>query len=368
MLPKDIENVVEESSRKLFQISKPPVRYYLLTDVMGRGLDEQLVQETLKECREYPLRKRLLETLRSDGTWPISKVRKAEEDAGPGPPIGWTYITMLRNLFELGEYRTSSDEGYVSESLEKILSWQTKEGYIVGPTTDLFPLPHYNGYALRTLTNFGMEDDPRVQRLIRWIFKTQRPDGGWTIPYLEDVKYLPQFKHMRMPAFMDKIRSGEVQRPNPDSFEDIPSCIWTTLMVVRGMCQSYSLPERPEVRRGFDLVLNNFFKRNYHSTFLRSERNWTKLKYPTYSGSGLCALDLLTWVGYGADDPRMEKPIKWLLSARSNDGFWSQSDRPHPYKDQWITEISLSVLSRYAQSIRGVPFGMRAELLRSRRA
>jgi len=368
MLLSEIDRVVQESARKLLQVSVPPVKYWLLVDTLGKDESDPLVQRTVAECMTYPPKARLLRTQREDGTWPISKVRKAEEDAGPGPPVGWTYITMLRNLFELGEYRTSSDEGYVSESLGRILSWQTKEGYIMGPTTDLFPLPHYNGYALRTLTNFGMEDDPRVQRLIRWIFKIQRSDGGWTIPYLEDVKYLPQYKQMRMQAFIDKIRSGEVQRPNPDSFEDIPSCIWTTLMVVRGMCQSYSLPERPEVRRGFDLVLNNFFKKNYHSTFQKSERNWTKLKYPTYSGSGLCALDLLTWVGYGADDPRMEKPIKWLLSARSNDGFWSQSDRPHPYKDQWITEISLSVLSRYAESIRGLPFGMRAELLRSCRA
>ncbi len=368
MLPKDIENIVEASSRKLLQISIPPVRYYLLTDVMGRSSNEPIVRKTLEECSDYPLRKRLLQTLQPDGTWPLSRQRKQSEERGPGPPIGWTYVMMLRNLFELGEYRASRGEGYISASLERILSWQTKEGFIAGPTTDLFPLPQYNGYALRTLMNFGMESDSRVQSLIRWILRTQRSDGGWTIPYIQDVRYLPQYRHMRMPVFMAKIRGGQVQAPNPESFEDIPSCIWTTLMVVRGLCQSYTLPERPEVRRGLDLVLDCFFKRNYHSTFLKSDKNWTTLKYPTYSGSGLCALDILTWAGYGADDPRMERPIKWLLSARSNDGFWNQSDRPHPYKDQWITEISLSILNRYAQSLRGAPFGIRAELLRSRGA
>lgn len=368
MLLKGVEDVVEVSSRKLLQISIPPVRYYLLTEVMGRDTDELLVQETLRECQEYPLKKRLLESLRPDGTWPISRQRRQAEERGPGPPIGWTYITMLRNLFELGEYRASRREGYVSASLERILSWQTKEGFIKGPTTDLFPLPHYNGYALRALTNFGMEADSRVQRLIKWLFKIQRNDGGWSIPYLEDAKYAPQYRQMRMRVFMDRIKRGEVQKPDPKSFDDVPSCVWTTLMVVRGMCQSYSLPVRPETRRGFDFVLNNFFKNNYHSTFLKSDKNWTKLKYPTYFGSGLCALDLLTWAGYGANDPRMEKPIAWLMSARSNDGFWNQSDRPHPYKDQWITEISLGILRRYAQSIRGVPFGMKAELSGRRRS
>ena len=45
----------------------------------------------------------------------------------------------------------------------------------------------------------------------------------------------------------------------------------------------------------------------------------------------------------------MDKPIRWLLGARSKDGFWSQSDRPHPEKDLWITEVALSVLARYSR-------------------
>jgi hypothetical protein len=364
MLAAELERVVEESSRKLFQIAKPPVRYFLLTDIMGMTNDDALVQQTYAECRRYPPRLRLLNALRDDGTWPISRQRRLAEERGPGPPVGWTYATMLRNLHDLSDYMTTPDEGHVTASLEKILSWQSKEGFIPGPTTDLFPLPHYNGLAMRSFVRFGMEYDDRVLKIVRWLSRTQRADGGWLIPYLEDVKYLPQYRDMPMKDFMNLLEKGNLVGYNPDDFRDVPSCIWTTMMVVRGLGQSFKLADSKAVARGADFVLNHFFKKNNHTAFLRSASNWTRLKYPTYNGSGLCALDLLTWLGYGSDDPRMEKPIRWLLGARSADGLWAQSDRPNPEKDQWISETAISVLSRYAQSLRHVPFGRDAEMLK----
>lgn len=365
-LQKDIERIVEETTGKLFQISIPAIRYYILTDIMGRAEDDAIVVKTRRECAQYRPRVRLLETLRPDGTWPLSRQRRLAEEKGPGPPIGWTYTTMLRNLYDLGEYQTAAAEGYVQACLEKILSWQTEDGYIPGPTTNLFALPHYNGYAIRMLMKFGMVGDPRVRRLFSWLLSLQRPDGGWVIPYIEDMKYLPQYKQMRTPDFMNLIADGSVPKYAPRDYYQTPSCVWTTLMVIRGLTHDIRSSRNRQVLRGADYVLDHFFKKNHHATMLRSEANWTKLKYPTYLGSGLCALDILTHIGYGADDSRMERPIKWLLSARSTDGFWSQSDRPHPEKDQWITEIALSILNRYAQSMRGEPFGAEAILRRSR--
>ncbi len=361
MLKEEIERIVQESSRKLLQISRPPIKFYLLTDIMERPLRDPQVQKTLTECARYPPRQRLLQKLRPDGTWPISRERKFAEDAGPGAPIGWTYITMLRNLYVLREYQTLITEGCVRNSLEKILSWQTKDGYILGPHTDAFPLPHYNGFALRMLLGYGMEGDSGVEKLIEWLLSTQREDGGWLIPYVEDMRYLPQFRFMKMSEFIELVRAGKVGKVDPEGYRDIPSCIWTTLMVLRAMGASFRLAQTPEAKRAADFVLDHFFKKNYHPTFYRAEDNWTKLKYPTYLGSGLLALDVTTWLGYGADDERLERPIQWLLSMRHNDGSWSHSDRPHPEKDQWITEIALSILNRYAKSMRGEGFGWMAE-------
>ena len=360
-LYEEIQNIIDQSSRKLLQISRPDVRFYVLAGLKGLPLDDPQVVLTEREMRRMPQRARLLNSIRPDGTWPISKERRMEEAAGPGPPIGWTYITMLRNLYNLREYQVTVDEGRVSLVLEKILSWQTPEGYIPGPQTDLFPYPHYNGFALRGLLGFEMQDDPRVKKLLAWLLRMQRRDGGWLIPYLQDVKYLPQYRFMKIPAFLDKIRDGKMPPYDPEQYMDVPSCIWSTMMVLRGFTVNFDTAELKPTRLAADFVLDRFFKRNYHSTFYRSEANWTRLKHPTYLGSGLLALDILTWLGYGANDERMDKPIRWLMGMRDLDMVWSQSERPHAEKDQWITAISLCILSRYAKSLKGEPFGMRSE-------
>ncbi len=331
------------------QVSVPPVKYWLLTDTLGMDEKDPQVQKTVAECRAYPPRLKLVDTLRPDGTWPVSRSRRAAEEAGPGPPVGWTYITMLRNLQLLEDMYTDPSEGHISAALERILSWQSKEGYILGPKHDLFPLPHYNGYALRNFFIYGLEDDPRVRKLADWLLSIQRPDGGWLIPYQQDVKYLPEYRSMKMDQFMKLVREGETPKADPRGYKDIPSCIWTTMMVVRGLARSRIYRSRREVKRGADFFLDRFFKKNSHS-YNRTENTWTQLKYPPYPGNGLSALYILGVLGYGPRDSRMEKPIRWLLSARHTDGFWWQSERPDSKKDQWITGLAVDVLQRYARN------------------
>ena len=350
MLLSEIDRVVQDSAQKLLQVSVPPVKYWLLVDTLGRDERDPLVQRTIAECQAYPPRLKLVRTLREDGTWPISKARKAAEDAGPGPPVGWTYVTMLRNLQLLEDMYTDKSESYISVALEKILSWQKKEGYILGPNHDIFPLPHYNGYAVRNLFIYGMGDDPRVKKLADWLLSMQRHDGGWVIPYQEDVRYLPEYRQIRMHDFMELVRKGETPKSDPKGYKDIPSCIWTTMMVVRGLARNEKYRRRKELRKGADFFLDRFFKKNWHETYYHSEKNWTRLIYPPYIPSGITALYLLTILGYGPSDERMEKPIRWLLNSRHPDGFWWQSDRPYLQKDLWITGFAVDILNRYSKN------------------
>lgn len=348
----EIRRIVEESTRKLLQVSTPPVKYWLLYDMMGKDREDASLQQAAKELTSYAPRVRLLDSLREDGTWPIPRQRKLEEDRGPGPPVGWTYITMLRNLHALGDFDTKRHEGNIEAAFERMFGWQRPEGYIAGPISNAFPAPHYNGYALRSLCQFEMMDDPRAKRLEKWLASAQRRDGGWSIPYIQDMRYLPRYKNLGMDDFIRLVESGSVPEYDPQEYEHIPSCIWTTLMAVRGLTYAANVARMRGVtrdqERGLDFVLDRFFQRNYHSSFLRSEMNWTTLKYPTYLGSGLCALDILTAAGYGRDDERMHGPIEWLIGMRSKDGLWYRSSRPHPYQDLWITETAIAVLSRYA--------------------
>ena len=347
MLKKEVESAVDDAVGKLNQVAVPPIRRWLLEYVMWKEPDDPVLQRVAEECKTYPPLVKMLEKQNPDGTWPISKARKQAEDAGPGPPFGWTHTIMVRNLYMLFEYWAPRDAGHIERSLDLILSWQHEKGYIKGPEKDGVPRPYNNGLTLGVLIKYGMKGDPGVERLIKWLLSVQREDGGWNIPYTQDMKYLPAYRYMRLSEFMQKVRNKETPEYDPREYSEIPSCVWTTLGVLRGISMYRSLSGERRIRTAAEFVLDRFFKRNHHTSFYQSGKNWTMLKFPTYYGSGLTALDTLVHLGFGPDDERMEKPIRWLLNARSKDGLWHRSERPHPIDDQWISLVCLEALGQF---------------------
>ena len=347
MMKKEIELIIEHSCTRLMKMADPPVRYWVLKYVRGKGDEDLEVQRALEESKSYPPRTQLLGSMREDGTWPISKSRKKAEDRGPGPPHGWTYMTMLRNLDWLYYYCASPDDGYIENSLDTILDWQSEEGYIPGPVADKIPRTYYSGIALSLFLKYERQrSDPRIDRLIDWLMRMQRHDGGWNIPYMQDVRYLPRYKRMRMKDFVGLVERGEVPY-DPDAYNHVPSCYWSTVGVLIGMVWMLEDPRVKVARRGGNLVLDGFFKKNPHKSFCRSEDHWTTLKYPSFNGSGYWALDTVLWLGYGPEDPRTVRPIRWLMQARAKDGFWYNKERPDRMGDQWITSMALMILHHY---------------------
>lgn len=347
MLATDINRIVDESAHRLLQSSSPSIRYWTLKDIMGKDREDAGIQRALADCEKYPPRLQILKRISPDGTWPVAEVNG---DA-PGPDVrGPEYrlhVTMLKNLLRLLHFVTPPGDERVDKALEKLLSWQAADGHITGPMTHGFPQPHYNGYALYLLV--GLKDEERrLARLAEWLMSCQRKDGGWNMPYLQDVRYLPEYRHLSMDEFISLMQTDEKERHDPGKLQDVPSCHWTTTMVLWGLNEMVWTRKSKCVERGTDFLLGRFFQRNPHSNFYESERNWTAVKYPHNKCSGLAALDVLIKAGRGPDDPRMERPIRWLMSSRYRDGFWTRSDRPHTETGQWITLIALWILSQYA--------------------
>lgn len=86
---------------------------------------------------------------------------------------------MLRNLNSLGDWNVQTTDGNVRAAIEKILSWQHRDGYIRGPISNAFSATHYNGLALRNLIQLEMADDSRTQKLIEWLLSKRSKDGLW---------------------------------------------------------------------------------------------------------------------------------------------------------------------------------------------
>lgn len=351
MQAKEVYRIIDESARRLLQSSSPSVRYWVLTDIMKKGREDLAVQRALEECVRYPPRLRILDNMRADGTWPIPESQRRHDPSDMQSPSCFVHMAMLRNLLNLLHFVTGYGDERVYTSLDRLLTWQTKEGYIRGPITNGLPQPHYNGYALYVIAGFFEEEDPRARRLAEWLMSIQRKDGGWNMPYIQDVKYLPEYKDLKRDDFVRLMQTDERNKHDPRELQGIPSCHWTTMMVLWGLNEMLWTRRSECVRKGADFLIGRFFQRNHHSNFYESERNWMTVKYPHNKCNGLAALDVLTKSGRGPDDPRMEKPIRWLMSARYRDGLWTESDRPHTETGQWITLMALISLDRYAQKL-----------------
>jgi len=351
-MPADkIERIIDESSRKLLQSASPSVKFWAFTHVLKKDREDAVVQRTLAECERHPPRRRLLDSIREDGTWPLPggalEDCRRESPRSTDPEL----VTVYNNLLRLLHLVTMPEEDGVDRALERLLRDQSKDGYLAGPMTHGLPQPHYNGFALYILFGFYKEHDSRVIKAYEWLMSMQRKDGGWNMPYLQDLRYLPEYQHMTMEEFTRLMQSDDRPEYDPRAVASMPSCHWTTTMALWGLGNLPSNRKDRNVLKGVDFLLSRFFKRNPHPNFYESRNNWTMMRYPNNKCGGLAALEVLTMLGKGPDDPRMERPIEWLLSERYRDGLWTESNRPHMEKDQWLTLGALEVLRDYNDNL-----------------
>lgn len=346
-----INRMVDESARKLLQSASPSVRYWILTDIMRKDREDREVQRTFDECRAYRPMLKLIETIQPDGTWPIPSSQRALGPDGFHSATYHEHMTILRNLLSLLHYNCDHTDERIHAVLDRLMGWQTKEGYISGPLGHPFPQPHYNGYALCDLCGFDREHDKDVNRIAGWLYSMQRSDGGWIQPYVQDVMCLPQYRHMSMEEFVQMMRDGREEVPTPEDLGDVPSCHWTTLMVLWGLMEQPFMRKDSRIRRATSFLVGRFFERNPHANFYQHEKYWKTVKYPPNKCGGLVALYVMTKIGVGAEEPRMEAPISWLVSARYRDGFWTESNRPHTEAGQWLTLMAVLTLDRYAKGL-----------------
>ncbi len=347
----EIDRIVDESSRKLLQGSSPSVRYWILRDIIEKDREDHIVQRTLEECEKYPASLKLLRTIREDGSWPVSNGRRAQNRSESAIGMDQTQITMYNNLLMLLHFVARPDDERINRALDNVLERYDQEGFIRGPMKHGLPQPHYNGYALYVLYGFDRENDARVKGVTEWLMASQRKDGGWNMPYIQDVKYLPEYSGLKMDDFIRRMEKSEGDGHDSKQFQDIPSCNWTTMMVLWGLMEKPLLRKSKCLQKGADFLLSRFFSKNPHPNFFQSSKNWTTIKYPAYRCSGLAAMWVLTKIGKGPDDPRMEKPIRWLISKRYRDGLWVESNRPHSETEQWLTLEALEILHRYAKQL-----------------
>jgi hypothetical protein len=261
----------------LLEESQPSVRYFALTDLMGRGPDDADVLNSRAAIPTRGWAKEILSKQRRDGTWVSSKSLYRPK-----------YVATNWMALMLADLGLTKEDPRIARTAQRFFEMWLGEESSANIYKDEVCIV---GNTARMLTRFGYGGDPRVRRLFDRLLEDQRADGGWNCSQaghgtLDGWEALAAFAATPSP-----LRSREIEA---------------------------------SIERGAEFYL----ERNLLDEGKRY-LPWYRLHYPNhYYYDVLVGLDILTRLGYGADK-RLGKALDVLRGKRLKDGSWPM-DRVHP--------------------------------------
>jgi hypothetical protein len=307
----------------LLEESQPSVRYYTLTDLLGRKEDDPEVRAAKSRIPRMGWAAELLKLQKPEGYWESHEPRTVREYVG----FLWfpVYATTIWRAIALSDLGLTSSDPRIRKTAERIFQYKLQ---FCSPVNLFTEEVCASGNTARIMTRFGYGDDRRVQKLFSWLIEDQRENGGWHCApdkpgTLDCWQALAAFAEIPKPK-----RSAQIERA---------------------------------ISRGAEFYLDR-------KLFEEGKRYapWFRFHYPThYYYDVLVGLDVLTKLGYGGD--RRLKPALGLLEEkRRSDGTWAL-DKVHPdvagseyvvkkakpwsleqpgKPSKWITLTALRVLKR----------------------
>jgi hypothetical protein len=265
----------------LLASSDPSIRYFTLTDLLGKTARSADVRTAREQIIEGSRVRALLAGQRRDGGFGVHPYQK------------WTGAHWrLVSLVELG---IPADHPGARAAAGQVLRWLTGDAHrraikrIDGRTRRC---ASQEGNALAVCSRLGLADDPRVKHLAQSLVEWQWPDGGWNC----DKK--PQARH--------------------SSFYESLSPLWGLIEYQRATGDGECLAA---ARRAAELFLS-------HRLFRSTRRgdvinpNWLELHYPLYWHYDILqALVVLSRLE-PLTDPRLREALDLLEAKRRPDGAW----------------------------------------------
>ena len=170
---------------------------------------------------------------------------------------------------------------------------------------------YYTGAILALLIKAGYEDDPRIEKGLRWLLSIRQDDGGWTIPILTH-KYDRETAYKLTREYMEPV---EPDRAKPFSHN------WTD-MVLRGFAAHREYCKCQEARKAADLLKSRFFQPDAYTSY-KAASYWVRFLF--WWPNIITSLDSLSLMGYSKDDPDVRKALNWLAENQLSNGLWRTS-------------------------------------------
>lgn len=273
---------------------------------------------------DLPVPRRILHRQAEDGSWTYPG-RRAR---------GATDYDLLETYRELGflveMFGLTRVHPAVRAAADYVLAHQSPDGDLRGIYGNQ-PSPNYTAGLLELLVKAGYADDPRVGRAFAWLEASRQDDGGWAIPFRTRGLNLEAIGE-HAPAERDPGR---------------PSSHLVTGVVLRAYAAHPTHRAGPTTAAAARLLASRLFEADVYPD-RGGAAMWTEFSYPFWFTDIVSALDSLSRIRAGLDDPRVEAARTWLTAHQGPDGLFTGhllKDRFHDLR-LWFSLAVCRVLAR----------------------
>jgi len=319
----------------LLEKDNPSIRYFTLTDILGKPENDSEVREAKDEIMEVGAVPKILAKQSNEGYWETPKDFYKPKYKGT--------VWQLLILAELGADGKNESIRKACEFILENSQDHESSGFSVNSSVKTdggmhsMVLPCLTGNMIWSLIRFGYLEDPRVQRGIDWIVTYQRFDDG--------------------------IKEPPKGWPYLDRHNDCWGKHTCHMGVVKALKALAEIPANKRsknvmntIEKGVEHMLKHHIHKRSHDLSRVSKPGWLRFGFPLmWQTDVLEILGMLTKLGYR--DKRMQEAVDLVVSKQDDQGRWKlestfngrfQVDIEQKGKpSKWITLNALKALKGF---------------------
>ncbi len=319
----------------LLEAENPSVRYFTLTELLGKPQDDAEVVSAKKEIMLAGAVPKILSKQSSDDCW------EAPEEYYTAKYKGTSWQLLI--LSELGADGKNERIQKVCEFILEASQDLESGGFSIWHSVKMGGgrhsgvIPCLTGNMVYSLIRLGLLEDERVQRGVDWIVRYQRfDDGDSRAPNVWPYENLISGCFGKHSCHMGVVKSLK-------ALAEIPA-------------NKQSKAVNDTIAQGAEYMLKHHIHKRSHNLTKVSKPGWLHFGFPLmYQDDVLEVLGILTKLGYR--DERMQEAIDLVVAKQDKLGRWNlentfngrfqtnieQKGKP----SKWITLNALTVLKRF---------------------
>ncbi|MBI2390122.1 MAG: hypothetical protein HYV09_11090 [Deltaproteobacteria bacterium] len=317
----DVQQQVKRGVERLLAESDVALAFRTQRDLLGRRVDPTVTWS-------LPEVERTLRRQAPDGRFArggLRPVRSAED---------YDQLETFEVLLELvSKVGLGIEHRAIARAADWLLGRQTQAGDFRGILGSQYT-PYYSAAIAAVLVEAGV-DDPRIDRCMRWLLSMRQADGGWAIP----VRTRAEGSNLSRAMTLAKPLAPDRERP---------SSHLVTGIVLRAFAAHPRWRRHQEIAPACRLLASRMFQADAYAD-RRAASYWRKLAFPFRWTDALSALDALSLLGVSADDPDVERGLRWLCRKQRRDGSWASgyAHAKDPRAALWVTFAACRTLARF---------------------